>query len=179
MGLLCLDTALDGGLSILVSAPMVYNIITEERRDLIPLFERGFYHHRRGEQPAGEGPISADHIPVFSFHNGLLHCCYNRNPINWVEKEGMTLSDKEVEALDYFDSITARPELQLPMEMRKGDLQFVNNFVMLHSRTEYMDGEGHHRHLVRLWMNDLQSRRIGPTLLDLYSPAHARRMAAG
>lgn len=179
VGLLCLDTALDGGLSILVSAPMVYNIIMEERPDLIPLFERGFYHHRRGEQPAGEGPISADRIPVFSFHNGLLHCCYNRNPINWVEKEGMLLSDAEVDALDYFDSITARPELQLPMEMRKGDLQFVNNFVMLHSRTEYMDGEGRHRHLVRLWMNDLQSRRIGPTLLDLYSPAHARRMAAG
>lgn len=177
VGLLCLETAMEGGLSILVSAPKVYNTILAERPDLMPIFERGFYHHRRGEQPAGEGPLSPGRVPVFSFHAGLLHCCYNRNPINWVEKEGITLTAEETAALDYFDSVTARPEMQLAMEMRKGDVQFVNNFVILHSRTEYMDAPGKKRHLLRLWLNDMTSRRVGPTLLDLYSPAHARRLA--
>lgn len=177
VGLLCLETAMEGGLSILVSAPKVYNTILAERPDLMPMFERGFYHHRRGEQNPGEGPLSPGRIPVFSFHAGLLHCCYNRNPINWAEKEGITLTDVEVAALDYFDSVTARPEMQLAMEMRKGDVQFVNNFVLLHSRTDYIDAPGKKRHLVRLWMNDMNSRRVGPTLLDLYSPAHARKLA--
>ena len=176
--LLCLETAQEGGLSILASSPAIYNTILEERPDLMPIFERGFYHHRRGEQPDDESPISPDRIPVFEFYNDLLHCCYNRNPVNWVEKEGLKLSPEEVEALDYFDSVVARPEMQLPMEMHKGDLQFVNNFVLLHSRTDYIDGPGKRRHLIRLWLNDATSRRIGPTVQDLYAPKFARRRAA-
>ena len=178
VGLLCLDTAMEGGLSILVSAPAVYNTVVRERPDLMPIYERGFYHHRRGEQRDDESPISPNRIPVFEFYNGLLHCCYNRNPVNWTEKEGLKLSPEEVDALDYFDSVVARPEMQLPMEMHKGDLQFVNNFVLLHSRTDYVDGPGQRRHLVRLWLNDPTSRRIGPTVLDLYAPKFARRRAA-
>ena len=178
VGLLCLETAAEGGLSLLMSSAAVYNVILEERPDLMPVFERGFYHHRRGEQPDDESPISPERIPVFDFYHGLLHCCYNRNPVSWTEKEGLKLSDQEIEALDYFDSITARPGMQLPMEMRKGDVQFVNNFVILHSRTHYMDGPDRRRHLLRLWLNDMTSRRVGPTVLDLYAPAHARRRAA-
>ncbi len=179
VGLLCLDTAMEGGLSILVSAPAVYNTVVRERPDLMPIYERGFYHHRRGEQRDDESPISPNRIPVFEFYNDLLHCFYNRNPTNWVEKEGLKLSAEEVEALDYFDSVVARPEMQLPMEMRKGDLQFVNNFVLLHSRTDYVDGPDHRRHLIRLWLNDDLSRRVGPTTLDLYAPEHSRKRAAG
>ena len=178
VALLCLETAVEGGLSILMSSPAVYNAVLAERPDLIPVLERGFFHHRRGEQDPSEGPLSHDRIPVFSFYKELLHCCYNRNPINWAEKEGVTLTPEEIEALDFVDSVTERPEMQLPMEMHKGDLQIVNNFVILHSRTDYMDGPDKRRHLVRLWMNDTRSKRVGPTLLELYSPAHARRTAA-
>src|SRR3546814_383947 len=101
VGLLCLGTAADGGLSIIASAPSVYNAIARERPEYIETLMRGFYHHRRGQHDAGENPVSPERIPVFSFHNGLLHCCYNRNPINWVEKEGIRLTDHEREVLDY------------------------------------------------------------------------------
>lgn len=177
--LLCLETAAEGGLSLLMSSPAVYNTVLAERPDLMPVLERGFYHHRRGEQAEGESPISPNRIPVFDFYNGLLHCCYNRNPVSWTEKEGLKLTPEEVEALDFIDSVTARPDMQLAMEMRKGDVQFVNNFVILHSRTHYMDGPGHHRHLLRLWLNDAQSRRVGPNVQNLYAPDHARYRAAG
>ena len=178
VGLLCLGEAAQGGLSLLASATEVFNVVLAERPDLIPLLERGFHHHRRRQHPEGENPVSAHRIPVFSFNRGLLHCCYNRNPIDWVEREGMTLAPEEVEALDYFDSVLARPELHAELAMRKGDMQFVNNFVILHSRTSYEDGPDRRRHLVRLWLENPEGRRMAEGLLDLYVPGSSRYQAS-
>lgn len=175
VGLLCLGTAQAGGVSAIASAASVYNCILRERPDVLAILERGFHHHRRGEQEPGEPPVSAARIPVFSFHNGLLHCCYNRNPIEWAQKEGVALSGEEIAALDYLDSVLARPEVQLCMDLQVGDIQYLNNYVCFHSRTEYVDGPGHRRHLLRMWLNLRHSRRAGPTLLNLYAPRQARQ----
>lgn len=178
VGLLCLGEAERGGRSLLMSATNLFNVALAERPDCIPLLERGFYHHRRRQHPEGENPISSHRIPVFSFNGGYLHCCYNRNPIDWVTKEGMTLSAPETEALDYFDSVLARQELHADMHLRKGDMQFVNNFVILHSRTEYEDGSDRRRHLVRLWLENPHGKRAGEGLLDLYVPGTSRYRAS-
>ncbi len=175
VGLLCLGTAADGGLSVIVSAPAVYNVIRHERPDLLEVLARGYFHHRRGEQGAGEPPVSSERIPVFSFHNGLLHCCYNRNPIMWAQKEGISLSPQELEALDYLDAVTARPDMQLSMDLQVGDIQYLNNYVCFHSRGEYHDDASHRRHLMRIWVNWRESRRAGPTILNLYAPHQARQ----
>jgi hypothetical protein len=179
VGLLCLGQATRGGLSLIVSATKVYNTILEERPEYLKMLHRGFFHHRRRQHAEGEPPISESRIPVFTFSGGYLHCCYNRNPIDWVEKEGMTLSNEEKAALDYFDSVVARPELQLKLEFKKGDIQLLNNFAILHSRTEFESDEHHQRHLVRLWLEDPRSKRIGESLLDLYVPGISRFHAAG
>lgn len=178
VGLMCLDQAVNGGLSIIVSATKVYNIILKERPEYLEVLKRGFYHHRRRQHAEGEPPISESRIPVFTFSGGYLHCCYNRNPIDWVEKESMTLTDREKEVLDYFDSVLARPELQLELEFKKGDIQLLNNFAILHSRTEFETDEHYKRHLVRLWLEDPRSKRIGESLLDLYVPGASRFHAA-
>ncbi len=178
VGLLCLGIAAEGGLNILVSATEVHNTIQAERPDAMAILKRGFYHHRRGQHDPGENPLSPERIPVFEFQNGLLHCCYNRNPVDWAEKEGVVLTPEEVEVLDYFDSVVARPEMQLTMDFHPGDMQFVNNFVILHSRTEYQDDATHRRHLVRLWMETPTSKRNGRGLLDLYIPGSSRFEAA-
>ena len=68
---------------------------------------------------------------MFSVRDGLLHCMYNRNPIEWSEREGVALSDLEREALDYLDAVLARPALQLAMELEPGDVQILNNFAIL------------------------------------------------
>ena len=176
--LLCLGRAASGGESLFVSATKVFNLILEERPEVLEILERGFYHHRRRQHPEGENPLSAAPIPVFAFHGELLHCCYNRNPIDWVEKEGMKLTAREVEALDYFDSVLARPELQAETMLKKGDMLFFNNFVILHSRTAFEDDDQHQRHMVRLWMEDPNSKRMGESLLDLYVPGSSRFHAA-
>ena len=178
-GLLCLGEAAQGGESVIASSAAIYNEILETRPDLMEVLLRGFYHHRRGQHDAGENPLSPERVPVFSFRNGLLHCCYNRNPVVWAEKEGIVLDDHEIEALDYVDAICARPDMQLSMDLRTGDLQFVNNYLIVHSRTQYRDDESHRRHLVRLWMHDEAGLRNGVSLLDLYVPAASRFHAAG
>jgi len=169
-GLSCLGTSASGGASILISAPRVYEILKQQHSDQLDILQRGYFHHRRGEQANGESPLSRMRIPVFQFHEGLLHTMYNRNPIEWVRHEGVELTEKEIDALDTLDSVLARPELQLSMDMRKGDMQFINNFVIFHSRTGYEDSPQQRRHLLRVWLNIADGRRRGPTLLDLYAP---------
>jgi hypothetical protein len=178
-GLLCLGEAAEGGRSLIASAAAVYNEILRTRPDYLETLVRGFYHHRRGQHAAGENPLSAERVPVFSFRDGLLHCCYNRNPVEWAQKEGARLEARDFAALDCLDALCARPDFQLSMEMRKGDLQFINNYLILHSRTEYRDDAAHRRHLVRLWLHDDAGLRNGLSLLDLYAPEASRFRAAG
>jgi len=172
--LACLGEAAEGGETIVVSASSVYQALAAESPQALAVLERGFYHHRRGQHDPGEPPLSTQRIPVFWFHEGLLHCCYNRNPIEWAEKEGVRLSAAERDALDAMDEVLAREDLQLRLRMRCGDCLVVNNFATLHSRTEYRDSAQQRRHLLRVWMTDPRSRRSGVSLLDLYVPEALR-----
>ena len=176
VGLLCLETAHAGGESLLASSMSAYNEVLRRYPERMAPLLRGYIHDRRGDHAPGEHPVSRERIPVFSFHNDLLHCCYNRNGIVWAQdKTGVKLDDDEIAALDAIDEIVRDPRFHLSMEMRKGDMQFVNNFVILHSRTEYTDHpDGRHRHLVRLWLDAPQGRRRGPTLLDIYTSSDRR-----
>jgi hypothetical protein len=40
------------------------------------------------------------------------------------------------------------------MDLRPGEMQFINNYHVLHGRTSYVDdpASGHKRHLKRLWL---------------------------
>jgi hypothetical protein len=168
VALLCLERAHRGGESVIVSAASASNAVLDERPDLWDVLARGFHHHRRGEQGVGEPPISPEPIPVFGFRDGLLHCMYNRNPIEWAEREGVELTALQREALDHLDAVLARPELQLVMELEPGDIQLLDNSTILHSPTAYEDRPPKRRHLLRVWLELPGSRRTGPTLLDLY-----------
>ena len=57
-------------------------------------------------------------------------------------------------ALDYLDEVTRRPDLRLDMDLLPGDMQLCNNYTILHSRTEFVDGTepDRKRHMLRLWL---------------------------
>ncbi|MEL0015805.1 MAG: TauD/TfdA family dioxygenase, partial [Rhodospirillales bacterium] len=78
------------------------------------------------------------------------------------------------EALDFLDSVLARPELQVSMDLAPGDLQIVNNFLCLHARTSYQDSKTQKRRLIRLWLDNENSLRNGPGKMDWYMPEHSR-----
>ena len=171
---MCLDVAAEGGVSILASAATAHNTILAERPDLLEVLCRGFHHHRRGEAAEGEPPVTPERVPVSSTRRGLIHCCYNRNPNEWLEREGIEVTAIETEALDYLDAVLERPDNQVRMAMRPGDIQLINNYVTLHSRTAYRDGPGHKRHLLRVWVRSRAPRRAGPNIIDLYAPWESR-----
>ena len=156
VGLLCLRKAKAGGLSSLVSAATVYNEILENYPEFLALYYRPFYYAHLGKSEPGLSPI-------FSYHNGKLSCRYLRQYIELGhEVMGLPLSRVEVEALDIFDSIIRQESLRLDMMLEPGDLQFANNYAVLHSRTEFEDyGENErHRKMLRLWLKMPNAREL-------------------
>jgi hypothetical protein len=58
------------------------------------------------------------------------------------------------EAMDRLDELCADPRYHVSMTMEPGDMQFVNNYHVLHARRSYTDDRpaGKIRHLKRLWL---------------------------
>lgn len=103
--------------------------------------------------------------PIFSFNNGKLSCRYLRQYIELGhEMQSLPLSRIEVEALDTLDHIMQDPELRLDMMLEPGDIQFANNYAVMHSRTQFED---HHksclrRKMRRLWLKMPNARQLAP-----------------
>ena len=177
--LLCLETAQEGGRSKLLSAASVYNAVVREHPQYLPALMRGFHHHRRDQRLPGEAPVTEYRTPVFGFFNGLLHVAYTDSSIRFCEAEGVVLDEQERAALDFVKAVTAREELHVTMWLEKGDIQFVNNYLVLHARTAYRDAPDRRRKLLRLWLDDANSARLGPGKMDWYLPEHSRFTRSG
>jgi hypothetical protein len=144
VGLLCLRTAVSGGASRIVSAGTVHNLILEERPDLLEVLYRGFHHSRRGH---GQTTPSA-RVPVFA----QGECYFLPVTIHQAQEEGHPLSAIEEEAMGFIENVANRPGVFLDMDFRPGDIQWLNNRTILHSRTDYVDDPQRRRHLLRLWL---------------------------
>jgi hypothetical protein len=154
VGLLCLRRAVRGGLSSIVSSVTVHNEILAHHREYLGLLYNGFYYIRR-EAALTEHGVSERPIPVFGARDGVVSCRYIRNQINaGAVKRGIPLTSLERAALDCLDEQTRRADLRLDMDLEPGDIQFINNYTVLHSRTEFVDGPdpSQKRHMLRLWL---------------------------
>jgi hypothetical protein len=181
VGLLCLRRAPEGGLSSLVSAVTVHNEILAQHPEYLGLLYSGFHYIRREEALTDRG-VSDRPIPVFGHRDGVVSCRYIRNQINaGAVKRGVPLTAAEQAALDFMDEQTRRPDLRLDMDLQPGDVQLCNNYTVLHSRTQFRDGEAPHekRHMLRLWLKFPTPWPIGGDFVEQqgYRPAdHARAM---
>ena len=155
VGLLCLQPAKEGGLSLLVSADTVFNEMRQRRPDLLELLRQPIATDRRGEVPEGMLPYLL--IPVFSYYDGRITPFYQRQYIESAQRfeDAPRLTPKHIEALDLFDELTNDPDLHLSMMLQQGDMQFVYNHAMLHDRTTFEDWPEaeKRRHLLRLWLS--------------------------
>ncbi|WP_416859550.1 TauD/TfdA family dioxygenase [Mesorhizobium sp. M8A.F.Ca.ET.057.01.1.1] len=155
VGLLCLQDAMQGGESLLVSTVTIYNEMRKMRPDLVRLLFDPIATDRRGEIPEGQKPYFE--IPVLNWHAGLLTGIYQRQYIDSAQRfpDAMRLSAAHVEALDLFDSLANDPQLNLSMRLRPGDMQFVYNHPLLHDRMGFRDWPepDKRRHMLRLWLS--------------------------
>lgn len=158
VGLLCVRRAKVGGLSSLVSVASIYNELLSRYPAFMGLYYRPMYFaHLCEPQPS----LS----PIFSYHEGKLSCRYLRQYIELGhEIRGWPLSRVEQEALDAFDEVMHEPRMRVTMMLEPGDIQFANNYAVLHSRTEFEDVEeqARRRFMWRLWLKMPNARVLAP-----------------
>lgn len=165
VGLLMLRAAKSGGESRIASSMAIHNIILDERPEFLDPLYRGYYfHHLRKERAEGANR-TAHRVPVFSDYDGALSCHYNPSPVERaVTRAGVTLSALEEGAFRFFAEVATRPGICLDITLRPGDIQFLNNHVILHGRTDYQDypEPERRRHLLRLWLRCAGARKQAP-----------------
>jgi len=173
LGLFCLRTAKSGGASKVVSALTVHNILREERPDLLEALYTPFHLDWRGEEPPGEQPWFT--IPMFSQREGkvttrICSLSYYDSAARFGEQYRPTPLQRQ--ALETVQQIANRPEIMLSMNFQEGDMQLINNHIMMHARESYQDYDepGRERHLLRMWIAVADGRRrpLADALSDRY-----------
>jgi len=174
VGLLCFRPARSGGLSCIVSSTAIYNEVLRHRPELVGLLYEPWYFDRRGEQGEGQRPYWR--IPLACWYDHRLSMRYVRGYIESAQRfnDVPRLTAEQIELLDLIDEIAASDEFRLDMDFEVGDMQFVSNYTVLHSRTDYDDFEEPElkRHLLRLWLTLRDGRGLSPAFAgDRFSRA--------
>jgi hypothetical protein len=154
VGLFCLDAGAGGGDSLVANAVTIHNDLVRDDPDLAAELYRDFPYDLRGEQAPGTRAWYT--MPVFTRRRDRLFVRYIRPYIESSRRhaDAPRPSEPARAALDRLDAMCADPQYRVAMGMRPGDMQFVNNYHVLHARDGYRDDRaaGRIRHLKRLWL---------------------------
>ena len=154
-GLMCLTPAMQGGATPLMSAFAVHNAILAERPDLLAVLYRGFHYGSETVIKSDQPAITGHRIPVFNFVAGEPDCFFLPAAIRGPNGEPrQELPAIEREAIDYLQAVAGRPDMKIDMLIDPATVQFINNRVILHARSDYQDWPqgDRKRHLLRMWV---------------------------
>lgn len=173
-----------GGTSVLVSAEAVHNAMRESHpEELAALY--GNYHSAWQDYMYPEGRNSEATTlprtwaaPVFSTSGGKLCCRYSRFYIDRAQTfPGVPkLSPLQLSALDTLDGyLNDAEDWQYRRDFDVGDVLFLNNHILLHSRTAFVDGEtlDQRRQLYRAWMSMPNSRPLDESMACFFGNVEA------
>ena len=163
VALLSLRTAKSGGESKVRSAMTIYNEILDRHPEYLPALHQGFQFELDGKGPLGDPNEVTHRIPIYSWHEGYLSCRFNHKAIEaGARKAGTPLSDMQQAAIDFVERTATRAEVELSMTFEPGDIQWLNNYVILHSRGGFEDHDdpAQKRLLLRLWLNHQGARPL-------------------
>jgi alpha-ketoglutarate-dependent taurine dioxygenase len=161
VGLLCLRQAMRGGHSRVISFHSAHNALLTRHPNHLPRLYQPFWFDRQREYHPGESAVFA--APVFE-NPGELKARFSVHQIN----SGYTLRGEPVDtegaaAIAAMFEIVEEDGLSVDFDLEPGQMQFVDNRALGHSRTAFVDypEAERKRHLVRLWMRD-RGRRAYP-----------------
>ena len=151
----------------------MHNIVGIERPDLLDVLYEPYNVDWRGEEAPGEQPWYQ--MPMFSVAGGKLasrfaSLAYFRS----VDRFGSDVANRpeQLEGLEFVQEVANRPGMALSMSFQEGDMQFLNNHVMLHAREAFEDhpDPALWRHLLRLWISYRPELRqpLSPLLAERY-----------
>jgi len=182
VGLLCRRTAKQGGTSKVISSIALRDEVQRLRPDLIPVLQGDWFHSYQGTQDPSQPPFYR--CPIFGNDPQFFSARTNRKNTDAAQRdfpEVPRLTDLQTEALDYFDEVLKRPELCFRMDFEPGDVQLINNHVVLHSRTDYEDHDEpeRKRHLLRLWIASPDAIALPEAWSLAYKDTEARAVRGG
>ena len=152
VGLMCLDPGAEDGLSRVANAVSLHNILVREQPALAAALYEQLPYDYRGEEPKGGKPFYL--VPGFTEWGGRLFMrlippyvlASQRHP------EAPRLTGAQQEALAWIGATAESGRFNVEMAFEAGDIQFINNYHVMHGRSAYQDKPGRVRHLKRLWL---------------------------
>jgi hypothetical protein len=154
VGLLCLRIAKSGGVSRVLSFHTVHNALLARHPEHLPRLYQPFWFDRQREFFPGEPDTFF--APVFE-DGDELRARFSVHQINsGYAMRGQPVDNAGATALAATLDIFEDPEVSIDFEFAPGEIQFVDNRTLGHSRTEFEDHPEpeRRRHLVRLWLRD-------------------------
>ncbi|MFP6663283.1 MAG: TauD/TfdA family dioxygenase [Deltaproteobacteria bacterium] len=154
VGLLCLQDGVEGGLATAANSVSIHNRLVHESPELAAELYKLQPFDFRGEQAkGGKGWYT---MPVFTECDGRLfvRCIPPYILASQRHEDAPRLTDIAKRALARVVELADDPQHHISMELAPGDIQFINNYHVLHGRTAYRDDRaaGSVRHLKRLWL---------------------------
>lgn len=182
VALLCRRTALEGGQSMVASTMAVAQELRRRRPDLYRVLQQPFHHHYQGAQHPDQPPyyqcpiIGSDDLP-FTMRVNRKNIVAAQNDFPEVPR----VTPQQWEALDLLEGLMADPLYCFRMHLEEGDLQLVNNYVIVHSRTAFVDHEApdRKRHLLRLWLAVPDSQPLPPDWAEYFIDVRAGSLRGG
>jgi alpha-ketoglutarate-dependent taurine dioxygenase len=152
--LLCLQPAPIGGLSRALNLATVHNLIRERFKHHLHRLYEPFYFDRQMEHAPNE-PRSRQY-PIFTFDDQLRVRCNATLIRNGYYLAGEALDEASDAALATFQDVLSDDSLWWEDKLQRGQMQFINNFDIAHTRTAFQDADdpASKRHLVRYWVRD-------------------------
>ena len=169
VGLLCMETSKSGGESSIVSSVSLHNEMLKRRPDLVRVMAEPYTRDRRDEIPPGMKPYYK--VPVFNYHQGYFSATIEPTYIGSAHRfdDVAEMTPLQKEAMALVQELAA--QMRLDLEFSRGDMQFLNNHVIFHTRRGYEDRDDRKRHLLRVWLKALDGR----PLPDAYYQRHGKR----
>jgi len=168
VGLLCVRPAMRGGLSAIVSGLAVHDEMLRRAPNLCAALYEPVLLDRRGEVPPGGKPWFR--MPVFAFHKGRFSGYgplpqYIESAKRFTDAPAMTAEQDA--AIRLFYEICGDDRFCLRLPFRPGDIQFLQNHAIFHSRTEFEDWPDatRKRHLMRIWLSLPDGPELPPSFL--------------
>jgi hypothetical protein len=151
MALACIQQATTGGTSRIARLVAAHNWLSRTRPTLLERLYAGFWWDRQAEHGADDRP--ANFLPVYSRDGAGLRVRYYDDYIRkGHELMREPLDAPGAEALEAMREFVEAPENCFEFTLGRGQIFFLNNHLIAHGRSAFVDTGSSERLLLRFWL---------------------------
>lgn len=174
----CVRPAELGGINRFIRAKTLYNLLKIESPELLKILEEPFIYKRHNADPAF--PNLTYFLPVFDKAGEELYITLMTYLISKADQDPdlPSLTEEQSAALSKVQEICQRKENQLEIKLEAGDLLFLDNTQMLHSRTAFED-KLFKRLYYRVWMTFPWCKDLPASFQPIFGETEAGKKRGG